>query len=49
MIILPSIYYYLKLQQTDFKVQGLVKGDRFIYKILDQDQTTKDIKKYIID
>ena len=47
MVILPSIYYYLELQQEDLKARGLTKGNRFIYKILDYNQTTKDIKIYI--
>ena len=30
-------------------MRGLTKGDRFIYKITDQDQTTKDAAKYKTD
>ena len=43
------MHYYLELQQEDFKARGSTKGDRFVYKILDCDWTTKDIKKYTID
>ena len=46
MVILPSIYYHLELQQEDLKAQGLTKGDGFIYKISDYNWTTKDVKKY---
>ena len=46
MVILPNIHYYLELQWADLKARGSTKGDRFIYKILDQDWTTKDIEKY---
>ena len=49
MIILPSIYYYLELQQDDLKVRELTKGDEFIYKISDYKQTTNDIEKYATD
>ena len=49
MIILPSIYYYLKLQQADFKARGLIKGDGFIYKILDYNWTINDVEKYKTD
>ena len=49
MVILPGIYHHLKLQQEDFKAYKLTKGDSFIYKILDHNQTAKDVKKYIIN
>ena len=45
-IILPSIYHYLKLWWMDLKAQRLTKGDKFIHKITDQDWTAKDAKKY---
>ena len=40
------MHYYLELQQADLKARGLTKGNGFVYKILDQDQTTKDVEKY---
>ena len=46
MIILPNIYYYLKSQWADLKAQKLIKGNKFIHKITDQDQTAKDTEKY---
>ena len=30
-------------------MQGLAKGNSFIYKIMDKDQTAKDIEKYKIN
>ena len=49
MVILPGIHHYLKLQQEDLKAHKLTKGNGFVYKISDYDQTAKDIKKYITD
>ena len=48
-VILLSMHYYLELWWEDLKVQRLIKGDRFVYKILDCDWTIKDIEKYIIN
>ena len=48
-IILPGIHYYLKLWWTDLKARGLAKGNGFVHKISDQDWTTEDVEKYIID
>ena len=49
MVILPGMHHYLELQQVDLKVWGLAKGNRFIYKISDYNQTAKNIEKYITD
>ena len=49
MVILPGIHHYLELQQEDLKAQGSTKGNGFIYKISDYNQTAKDVKKYTTD
>ena len=43
------MHYHLKLQQEDLKAQELTKGDGFVYKISNQDQTIKDVEKYAIN
>ena len=43
------MHYYLESQWADLKARGLTKGDKFVYKILDQDWTTKDVEKYATD